>query len=195
MTSPIQLNLPQKYSASSPARIEPPPVSWLASSPWAVTHSTLAMWRDARNVRIRYTALANSREGRPRLDDLVEYEPLKSDGVRKEVAGVDTQDVDGAWDWRGKRWLFFVSSHWEVLGWGEELLPDGKVERWAITWFAPTAFTKEGVDIYCDSREGISEATYNRLMEALAKLEAPSLVTMIEGHMRPVEIRLPWVEA
>ncbi|PFH58916.1 hypothetical protein XA68_13043 [Ophiocordyceps unilateralis] len=195
----IQLNHPNKYSTSSTSRNAPPSVAWLTSTPWTVTHSTLSMWRSARNVRIRYTALPSrtSDGGRARLDDLVEYEPKNSDGVRKTVEGVDTQADDGdagGWDWRGKRWLCFVSSHWEVLGWGEEQSPGGEVERWAVTWFAPTTFTKEGLDVYCDRREGLSESTYGRVREALGKLEVPKLVAMVEEHMQPVEIRLPWVE-
>ncbi|RDA94830.1 hypothetical protein CP533_4317 [Ophiocordyceps camponoti-saundersi (nom. inval.)] len=200
----IQLKPPTRYSTSSPSGGGGgPPIPWLTSTPWAVTHSTLSMWRKARNVRIRYSALPSKDEGgRARLDDLVEYEPVKSDGVRKTVEGVDTQAVDdgpeggcASWDWRGKRWLSFVSSHWEVLGWGEEEMVGGGVERWAITWFAPTLFTNEGLDIYCDRREGLSEETYKRLREALTALAVPKIVAMVDEHMRPVDIRLPWVEA
>ncbi|RDA87925.1 hypothetical protein CP532_1703 [Ophiocordyceps camponoti-leonardi (nom. inval.)] len=207
----IQLNPPTRYSTSSPpsSSAAGPSITWLTSTPWTVTHSTLSMWRTARNVRISYKALPpKSPGGRARLDDLVEYEPVKSDGVRKTVEGVDTQagvDDDGggggeqkdscaSWDWRGKRWLSFVSSHWEVLGWGEKEMVGGGVERWAVTWFAPTLFTKEGLDIYCDRREGLSEETYQSLREAFKALGVPKLVAMVDEDMRPVEIRLPWVE-
>jgi hypothetical protein len=33
-------------------------------------------------------------------------------------------------DWRGKGWLFFVSSHWEVLGYGKDEKSD---LEWAVT--------------------------------------------------------------
>ncbi|RCI14279.1 hypothetical protein L249_6135 [Ophiocordyceps polyrhachis-furcata BCC 54312] len=204
----IQLNPPTRYSTSSPpSSSSGPSITWLTSTPWTVTHSTLSMWRTARNVRISYTALPPKNPGgRSRLDDLVEYEPVKTDGVRKTVEGVDTQasvendaveqqDGCASWDWRGKRWLSFVSSHWEVLGWGEEeMAGGGGVERWAVTWFAPTLFTKEGLDIYCDRREGLSEETYKSLREAFKALGVSKLVAMVDEHMRPVEIRLPWVE-
>ncbi|KAM3513551.1 hypothetical protein MY11210_002838 [Beauveria gryllotalpidicola] len=196
---PITLTLPSKYarakaattSSSSPPQPPPPPsIDWLTGT-WTVTHSTLSMWRSARNVRITYAPLAGRPDGRARIDDLVEYEPSGTVGVLKTVAGVDTRsDVDGGWDWRGKGWLFFVSSHWEVLGCGET--PAG--ERWAVTWFAPTLFTREGVDVYSSRREGVSEAVYAEISRALRGMEARPLVDMTTNDMRPVEIKLPWTE-
>jgi hypothetical protein len=152
------------------------------------------MWRSARNVRITYTGLPAKPDGRARIDDLVEYEPSKKTGALKTVNGVDTEAASGGFDWRGKGWLFFVGSHWEVLGWGEATRPDGELERWAVTWFAPTVFTAEGVDVYCDRREGLSEATYKSIEEALKKVEAKELADMVAKDMQPVEIKLPWVE-
>ena len=194
---PIALNLPSKYTvnSTSPAGPSPaPPIEWLMRT-WTVTHSTLSMWRSARNVRISYKQLPTKADGRLRIDDLVEYEPTGKTGVRKTVAGVDTQaaaDGSGGWDWRGKGWLFFVGSHWELLAWGEEAAADGGLERWAVTWFAPTVFTKEGVDVYCDRKEGLSEQTYKRVEEALRGMEAREVAGMVEKDMKAVEISLPW---
>ncbi|OAA70077.1 hypothetical protein LEL_09893 [Akanthomyces lecanii RCEF 1005] len=202
-TGPITLSLPSKYASAKPAATAaaaattsspppPPPVDWLTGT-WTVTHSTLSMWRSARNVRITYAPLAAKGDGRARIDDLVEYEPTSKQGVLKTVTGVDTRssDAGGGWDWRGKGWLFFVSSHWEVLGWGET--PDG-AERWAVTWFAPTMFTKEGIDVYSSRREGISEGVYAEIDRALRGLGAKALVDMTTEDMQPVEIKLPWTE-
>ncbi|KAG5997312.1 hypothetical protein E4U43_002672 [Claviceps pusilla] len=198
--APITLALPSKYTPSaskannSVASLPLPSLGWLCRT-WTVTHSTLSMWRSARNVRITYKPLPSSSkgDGKLRIDDLVEYEPTdKSGSVWKCVEGVDTQAVEGGWNWRGKGWLFFVSSHWEVLGWGENTTVEGKTERWAVTWFAPTVFTKEGVDVYSDCAEGLSEELYRRIEEALRKLEAREVVEMTAKDMRAVEIRLPW---
>jgi hypothetical protein len=157
------------------------------------------MWRSARNVRITYTPLPpHSSSGAARIDDLVEYESLDGKGAVKTVAGVDTASEPGgdtgAWDWRGKGWLFFVSSHWEVLGWGERPCAgaEGGVERWVVTWFAPTLFTKEGVDVYSDRREGVSQETLDEILRALKGLDAKPVAQMCEKDMRPVEIKLPW---
>ncbi|CAG7554782.1 uncharacterized protein B0J16DRAFT_345385 [Fusarium flagelliforme] len=193
---PIKLNPPTKYSPStknSPP-VDPPTLDWITTT-WSVTHSTLSMWRDARNVRITYKMLPGTSDGRPRIDDLVEYEPLSKDGTLKTVEGVDTQASSIGWDWRGKGWLSIVHTHWELLGWGEVVTAEGVKERWAVTWFAPTIFTKEGVDIYCDRKEGLSEATYARVLEALKGSESKKVVELVETHMQPVEIRLPWVES
>ncbi|KAL7922016.1 hypothetical protein ACQKWADRAFT_294202 [Trichoderma austrokoningii] len=196
-TSPIQLTLPSKYSPDNSSLVTQttPPTEWFIRT-WTVTHSTLSMWRTARNVRITYKALPPKPDGRARIDDLVEYEPSNQAGALKSVAGVDTQSPGGGgWDWRGKKWLFFVSSHWEVLGSGEEQTAEGETERWAVTWFAPTLFTKEGLDIYSDRREGLSEETYRKIDEALRKLDAKVLVDMVAQDMKPVEIQLPWKES
>ncbi|EKJ69958.1 hypothetical protein NXS19_010556 [Fusarium pseudograminearum] len=195
---PIKLNTPTKYCPSTKKSppVDPPTLDWITTT-WTVTHSTLSMWRDARNVRISYKMLPGTADGRPRMDDLVEYEPLNKDGTLKTVEGVDTQASSIGWDWRGKGWLTLVHSHWEILGWGEVVTAEGVKERWAVTWFAPTVFSKEGLDVYCDRKEGLSEATYERIFEALKGLkgsEAKKVADLVEANMQPVEIRLPWVE-
>ncbi|KFA60868.1 hypothetical protein S40285_04836 [Stachybotrys chlorohalonatus IBT 40285] len=193
--NPISLILPSKYAPKTsgpPLPASAPDLDWMTGT-WTVTHSTLSMWRSARNVRITYALLPAKSDLRPRMDDLVEYEPTSKEGVLKNVQGVDTQ-ADKGWNWKGKGLLFFVGSHWEILGWGEAQTPDGARERWAVTYFAPTLFTKEGLDIYCDRKEGLSEQTYSSIMEALKKLDAKHLVDLVMTDMQPVEIRLPWVE-
>ncbi|KAI6358995.1 hypothetical protein MCOR25_007188 [Pyricularia grisea] len=204
-TSPITLRTPSKYaSATTPpdASTLEPTLDFLHRT-WSVTHSTLAMWRDARNVRITYRPLPPTSDGKTRIDDMVEYEARGGQGGVKSVAGVDTASSSSsltAWDWRGKGWLFFVTSHWEVLGWGERPVAatgggDGQnntTERWAVTWFAPTLFTKEGIDIYCDRKEGLSKETEDLIMAALRGIGAEKLVAMVDKDMRPVEIQLPW---
>ncbi|KAI5458573.1 hypothetical protein BGZ63DRAFT_391657 [Mariannaea sp. PMI_226] len=190
----VVLNLPSKYSKSSSPSTSSPSFDWLTTT-WTVTHSTLSMWRSARNVRITYKLLPANADGYPRLDDLVEYEPSNKEGVRKTVAGIDTQGEDASsWDWRGKGLLLLIKSHWEILGWGEATTTGGQKERWAVTWFAPTLFTAEGIDVYCDRKEGLSEETYAAILEALGSLGEPKLVALVEKNMKPVDIRLPWVE-
>lgn len=175
----------KKAAAESP--FAAPPLDWLNRT-WSVTHSTLSMWRSTSNVRITYKTLPGGN-----VDDLVEYE---KGGSLKTVAGIDKPDpsTPGAWNWRGKGWLRIASSHWEVLSWGERPArgEDG-VERWVITWFAPTLFTKEGLDIYSDRPGGLSKATLDELMAGLAGLDAaPKVVDLVKKDMREVQISLPW---
>ena len=194
----ITLHSPSKYATTSPDASASPPLTWLHRT-WTVTHSTLTMWRSARNVRITYSPHPpRESDGAARINDLVEYESAGGKGGVKTVDGVDTAAASGTgvWDWRGRGWLFFVSSRWEVLGWGERPLPggggEGAVERWVVTWFAPTLFTKEGVDIYSDRAEGGSEETVREILAALKGLDAKPVARMCEEDMRPVEISLPW---
>ncbi|KAL2024087.1 hypothetical protein VTK56DRAFT_9867 [Thermocarpiscus australiensis] len=220
-TTPITIRLPSKYSSSpqpGTAPFTPPPLDFLHRT-WTVTHSTLRMWRSARNVRITYGPLppspssssssSPSSNARARISDLVEYEPLSGSGGVKRIAGVDTASSSSsaggggdtsAWDWRGKGWLSLVgSSHWEVLGWGQREVPGsegGEVERWVVTWFAPTVFTGEGLDVYSDRREGGSRELVEGVLAELRRVVGGKgrLGEMVERDMREVAVCLPWKE-
>ncbi|ROV92594.1 hypothetical protein VMCG_08907 [Cytospora schulzeri] len=205
----ITLRVPSKYvsPSTSSSTFTNPPLEWLHRT-WCVTHSTLQMWRRARNVRITYTPLApeatsSGGSPRPRVDDLVEYEKSTGKGGVKTVEGIDTAASEdgstGSWDWKGKGVLGFVSSHWEVMGWGERPVEGGEgggggTERWAVTWFAPTLFTKEGIDLYSDRKEGMSPALAEEILAGLKVLGAKEIVEMVEADMKEVEIKLPWME-
>ncbi|TGJ79900.1 hypothetical protein E0Z10_g8859 [Xylaria hypoxylon] len=213
----ISLRTPSKYltdpSKALTTSNEPfvtPSNEWLYGT-WTVTHSTLSMWRSSQNVRITYTphesastASTASTTSPPAdsnaptvNDNIVEYEKKGGGGSVKSVLGIEKPDpiIPGAWNWRGKGWLVIASSHWEILGWGERPLPSGEgVERWAVTWFAPTLFTEEGVDLYSDRREGLDKETADSILEALKQLEAPKLVQLVEKKMMEVAINLPWKE-
>lgn len=65
-SDPIVLKLPAKYASSSdaPPSSPAPALDWLTTT-WSVTHSTLSMWRSARNVRITYKLLPASSTGFP----------------------------------------------------------------------------------------------------------------------------------
>ena len=139
------------------------------------------MWKDNRNVRITYTELPPSNPAAssiPRLDDLVEYQPLASDKI-KTVHGIDSPSGTDtrAWDWRGKGWLKVVSSHWEFVDWGRagggsgegegEGTSEGNEEEWAVVWFEKTIFTPEGIDIFVRGKEGLREETVREIKERL----------------------------
>ncbi|KJR81285.1 uncharacterized protein SPSK_01262 [Sporothrix schenckii 1099-18] len=199
----IILRTPSKYitssSPASPSAFKAPPAEWLVRT-WSVTHSTLSMWRSAQNVRISYRLLPDDASGRPRNEDRVEYESNKGTGPKKikSVEGTNLMGTDGTFDWRGKSWLFFVTSHWEILGWGERPVAGGapgEVERWVVTWFAPTLFTKEGIDFYSDRREGLSAETAAALQTAIATTaQWPAPLATLAKDLLPVDINLPWAE-
>ena len=171
----ITLRPPTFSPAKAPPTYQNPSIAWLTET-WNVTHSTLPMWKSKKNVRIQYTPLEPSRpdvakENTDRLDDLVTSQPLHGDKV-SSIRGVDkvsgSGNGRGEWDWRGKGWLMIASSHWEVLGWGEEQNNNGN--KWAVTAFAKTLFTPAGIDVYSQSRAGVLPETLEAIKAALAQV-------------------------
>jgi hypothetical protein len=171
----ITLRPPTFSKAKQPLEHKNPTIAWLSET-WHVTHSTLPMWKNKRNVRIQYTPLEPSspsiaKENTDRLDDLVSYQGLNSDKV-STVHGVDKAasggDGRGEWDWRGKGLLMIASSHWEVLGWGEE---EGTGNKWVVTMFAKTLFTPAGIDVYAKHRAGLKPETVEGIKRALEGIE------------------------
>ena len=166
VASPIQLRAPQLHRTHSaihtgPVNFHLPDIPWLCGT-WHVTHSTLPMWRNKRNVRIVYTRLPSNR-----LDDLVSYQKMTSTEVHI-VHGRDTPKKDGAFVWRGKGLLKVASSKWEVLGWGG--LEEGG-EQWVVIYFAKTLLTPAGIDICSRKQAGLSDATVRKLQRGLSKID------------------------
>lgn len=187
----ITIRVPRHYSPSSDSAPETPPLDWLHRT-WTVTHSTLKRWRTAQNLTITYGPHPSSTPSRPRVTDTVSYQ---SKGQRKlrTVSGVDTAAGEGdttVWDWRGSGLLKPISCRWEVLGWGERTGEAGEVERWAVTWFAKTLFTEEGLDVYCDRREGMSEGTAEEIRRALEGVGREELAGLAKERLEPVAIDL-----
>jgi len=181
----ITIRPPSFSTAKPPADYKSPSIAWLTET-WHVTHSTLPMWKDKRNVRIQYTLLPPSspeiaQEDTDRVDDLVTYQSLSGekvstlhgiDKLASTCAGTESRD---AWDWRGKGLLKVAGSHWEVLGWGEEVATGNK---WVVTEFAKTLFTPAGVDFYSQRAEGVTEETLQGIKAALAEVEDEDLRKM-----------------
>lgn len=164
MPSSIYVGLPKVHSTKSKSnKCVPPPNDFLIGT-WHVTHSSLPLWKNKRNVNITYELLPTDSSGVPKIDDLVKYQAIDSEKVRS-VHGVDTPTPGdpGAWDWRGKGWLKIASSHWECLGFGHT--DDGN--KWIVTYFAKTLFTPAGIDIYSRSKEGLPRSSVDEILNAL----------------------------
>lgn len=183
--SRVVLRAPSVLQRSSSNAYKAPSLGFLEGT-WNVLHSTLPMWKSKRNVRITYTRLEPSSpsiaaENTDRLDDVVIYQGLDSEkehtihGVDKASGGAGTTDT---WDWRGKGLLMIASSHWEVLGWGEE---EGDGNGWVVTYFAKTLFTPAGVDVYSRRREGLKEETMQDIRAALANIEGAEFQALADG--------------
>lgn len=144
------------------------------------------MWRAAKNVRITYKIIPpTSPSGQTLLDDEVTSEPTQRTWLPQptSIQGIDTPGGEGSWNWRRKGWLKITSSQWEVLGWGKR-----GDEKWVVTWFAPSMFTAEGVDIYSSNKEGIDEELYKDIMMALDGVGAKEIADLVKAEMRGVKI-------
>ncbi|KAK4224990.1 hypothetical protein QBC38DRAFT_484173 [Podospora fimiseda] len=191
--SQINLRLPSPYTPpNTPSQSFSPPTLSFLSRTWSITHSSLSMWRNARNVRITYSPLPSPSTNK--ISDLVEYESKSptflTSGVNR-IRGIDTLSQNtGSWDWRGSGFLFFVTSHWEILGWGQD---EETGEKWIVTWFQKTVFSAEGIDVYSDRKEGMSEGLRERVLGGVKGLEE-NLGRLVGEDLMEVEIRLPWLE-
>lgn len=150
----------------------PPPTIDHLIGTWHVIYSSLPLWKSKRNVTITYKALEptaahHNQEAVSRLDDTVSYQTLTSDKI-KTVHGIDTASGPGAdiWDWRGTGWLKLASSHWEVIGYGQN-----SGEAWGVTYFASTLFTPAGIDIMSKSKKGISAETLSGIKAAFSNFD------------------------
>ncbi|KFY95804.1 hypothetical protein V498_03112 [Pseudogymnoascus sp. VKM F-4517 (FW-2822)] len=167
--SSIKIRAPKERGApSSPSSATFVPPRDSITGTWHVTHSTLPMWKKARNVAITYAPL--SEDASPKLDDTVTYQNLTSPAL-KTVSGIDTPAGDGAWSWRGKGWLMIASSHWQFLGYGG----GGEGEGWAVTYFQKTLFTPAGIDIYSRRKEGLGAEVLEGITAALGENESEEI--------------------
>lgn len=158
-------------SISQRSEFTAPTVAFLQGR-WHVTHSTLPMWKTNRNVTITYRSLPNNAEV---LDDLVEYQPVNSD-KKKKIEGVDTPDAAmlGAYSWRGRGFLKLASSHWQILGYGDE---DG---GWAVTYFQKTLFTPAGIDLYARRKGGLSDELIEQIRDEIRATKDKNVTRLAE---------------
>jgi hypothetical protein len=172
MASNIELCCPRIYAKQAENRV--PPTNEFLMGTWHVTHSSLPLWKDKRNVNITYKEIDSSGV---KIDDLVQYQAVGSDKI-KSINGVDTPTPGnpGAWDWRGKGWLKIASSHWECLGFGHA---DGN-NKWAVTYFAKSLFTPAGMDIYSWDKQGLPQSTVDDIIQALKGLEIEEITNLAD---------------
>lgn len=105
---------------------------------WHVIGTNFPMWLKGDKVRPRFI-YSNPRtvDGREVFDDTVAYE---QGGREKTIVGVDTSDGPGKYVWRGRGWLRFFVSRWEIVA----VSPD---EQSLALKFTKTLFTPAGIDI------------------------------------------------
>jgi len=136
---------------------------------WYVTHSTLPLWKNKKDVSITYTPLpdAGSSRGTTEFDDLVEYHSFSAEPGSKPstIAGRDRTLAVGRFKWRGNGLLVIASSRWQVLGCNTSGMEGS--HAWAVTFFEKTLFTPAGLDIYARSAEGLPEPLLGEILEKI----------------------------
>ena len=178
--SPITLRLPTVYaapSASTASHTVPSP-EWIKGR-WYITHSSLPLWKDKRDVALDYALLPPDSKGIVKIEDTTSYRPLSSTSA-KIIRGVDTPQGgkhEGAYDWRGYGWLKVASSHWEILGHGD----CGAGRQWMVTHFHKTLFTPEGIDIYSREKRGLPAETLAEIRKALGGLEHQNFKKLVDA--------------
>ena len=172
----LSIGLPQIHASKGNKCV--PPTNDFIIGTWHVTHSSLPLWKDKRNVNITYELLPVDSSGVIKIDDLVSYQENGSEKI-KTIHGVDTPTPgnQGAWDWRGKGWLKIASSHWECLGFGH--VDDGN--QWIVTYFAKTLFTPAGIDIYSRKKEGLPQATIDQILTALREFGVDEITELAKN--------------
>lgn len=182
--SPIALRLPTVYttpSTATTAHTAPAP-DWIAGR-WYVTHSSLPLWKDKRDVTIDYNVLPPDAAGIVRVEDTTSYRGLGSAKV-KTIRGCNTPSGTaqagthaGAHDWWGYGWLKVATSHWEILGHGE--CAGGG--QWLVTHFHKTLFTPEGIDVYSREKRGLPAETLADVTKGLQGLESDGFKKMVDA--------------
>lgn len=137
---------------------------------WHVIATTLPMWTGGDRREPTFTYANLRREGdRVRFDDTVGF---VRDGARGTIEGVDTQhpEVPTHFTWRGRGWLVFFTSGWDVVA----VDPAG---RWAAITFEATIATPAGMDLI-SRRSSLDEGT---IAEAVGVLRGdPGLVRYLD---------------
>ncbi|GME32865.1 hypothetical protein AURDEDRAFT_116134 [Neofusicoccum parvum] len=163
-------------SSSDPNQPAPPHPGFFGGT-WHITHSTMPIWRDKRNVTITYTLLPDTPS--PRLDDVVAYQPCASD-TTWTVRGTQTPTAGGGgaiWDWRGKGLIWLASTRWELLGRGGG---EGEEEEqaWMVTFSTKTVFTPAGVNVYGRGAGAVGAALLDAIRDALVATRDPELARL-----------------
>jgi len=155
---------------------------------WWVTHSTLPMWKNKKDVSISYKII----QAAPlKLNDLVEYrsEKASSSSAPSAVHGVSSlrtrpqqlHEHGAYFQWRGAGLLKPLTSKWQVIGYNHD-------KGWAVTYFEATWFTPAGMDIYCRNKDGLGDDFENVIIKEVQKLEgkagelAKNFFQLSRGH-------------
>lgn len=112
---------------------------------WFINQSNFPMWLKGDKTNPTFNYQIQEKWRKKGLKDVVRYQQK---GKGKSIQGFDSilDDNNTQFLWRGKGWLFFVTSRWSIL----YLSPN---KSWAIIGFEKTWFTPKGYDIISRQKE------------------------------------------
>lgn len=196
-------NPPLLHPPSSTTPSDLPTLTQLVGN-WYITHTTSEVWRDKRNVVLTYTSLdpSSSSSPRPQLDDLITYQALTS-AKTKTMRGTDTPDSvpdrPRAWTWRGNGMLKFVTSRWEILGFGggggggegavegghgDHHHPGTGKEDWLVVWAQKSIFTPAVLNVCTRHKEGMGAEWVEGMKEVCRGLGDEGLGKTVDNLYR-----------
>ena len=95
------------------------------------------------------------------------------------------------WKWRGKSWRRIETFRWEVLGWGKRPQAGGAV-KWLVIWSGSGLWSEEGVDIYCDQPQGLSNEMAEEIIHCLVNaVDDTAFVEFLRKTMARVHMCRP----
>lgn len=140
---------------------------------WFINQSNFPMWLkgDKKNPTFNYQIQEKS--GKKGLKDVVCYQ---QNGKSKSIQGFDVvlDDHNTEFLWRGKGWLFFVTSKWSILHLS-------KNKEWAIIGFEKTLFTPKGYDVISRQKE-LSLAQTQEIAHYLKQLNIQDTLHTIQQN-------------
>lgn len=129
---------------------------------WHVIATNFPMWLKGDRTKPRFIySNARTVAGREVFDDTVAYE---QGGREKTIVGVDTSDGPNKFVWRGRGWLRFFVSRWEIISVSAD-------EQVLALSFTKTLFTPAGFDLIARTPT-LTDDAYTSM---LASIGSPAL--------------------
>ena len=124
---------------------------------WFVLATNFPMWTKGKRTRPRFI-YSNVRtvNGVRCFDDTVAYE---EGGRTKTIVGVDTQQPDSSFLWRGRGWLRLFTSRWEIISVAAD-------QQCLAISFTKTWATPAGIDLIARTPT-LSEEAYASMLVAI----------------------------
>ncbi|KAL2850192.1 hypothetical protein BJY01DRAFT_245659 [Aspergillus pseudoustus] len=195
--------LPQFPLATAQSQQQQPTTAKpLLTGTWYITRSSSAFWRTKYGVSITFASDRSDTANNDDEDSAAVYNTqtvyqtaVQSSGGdnvktvlgtdRRVLGSVSTAGSSGTggvvMEWRGSRWLRFVSTRWEILrfrsGEGQQAEDEEQEEKeeeadeWMVVYAEKSIFTPAGISVYCRSRQ-LGDRADEEIRDALARMAA-----------------------